>query len=93
MKHKGAKVKTLLITISLFLLSSCSDKFPASDLYRINHVQKICEVYKINPDTVRIKFDHELPFDNCPQNVFGFDEEDSGKIAAWIRRQKKKYGK
>jgi len=76
-----------------FFLFGCSDKFPATDLYRVNHIDKICEVYKINSDKVSFKFDHDLPFDNCPTNIFGFNEEDSGKVTAWVRRQKKKYDK
>ncbi len=78
---------------SFLLLSSCTDKFPTNDLYRINHVEKVCEVYKIDSDKIHFKYDHELPFDNCPENIFGFDEEDTGKVASWARRQKKKYNK
>ena len=81
-----------IMMISFFLFG-CSDKFPATDLYRVNHIDKICEIYKINPDKVSFKFDHDLPFDNCPTNIFGFNEEDSGKVAAWVRRQKNKYKK
>lgn len=86
-------MKIFLTGISLFFLCSCSDKFPASDLYRINHVLKICEIYKLNPNSVTVKFDKEISFDNCPQNVFGFNEEDSANVMQWARRQKKKYGK
>ncbi len=85
-------MRTCLITISFFLFS-CSDKFPANDLYRINHVDKICEVYKIDSDKIHFKYDHELPFDNCPTNIFGFNEEDAGQVTAWARRQKRKLSK
>lgn len=77
----------------IIILSGCSEHFPVYDLYRVNHIEKICEVYKINTDKITFKYDHDLPFDNCPTNVFGFSEEDAGEVAAWVRRQKRKYNK
>lgn len=85
-------MKIFLMVISLLLLCSC-DKFPSENIYRINHLYNVCELYKLNEKTVTIKFEKEIPFDDCPKNIYGFDEEDTAKVAAWIRREKRKHNK
>ena len=75
------------MVISIIFISSCSDKFPANELIHKDQKNKICDVYLIDEDTIKIKYDHSIKYEECPQ-IFGFRHTDIGKISSWIRRNK-----
>jgi hypothetical protein len=55
-------------------------------IYEVLPKEKICAEYKIIKEKpLTVEYQRDLPLEECPQSVFGFNAPDAAAVMDWIR--------
>jgi hypothetical protein len=85
-------LKKSAILLTVISLMGCADglpPFPAEYIYSIRPLDQKCSRHRIvSKDPLKVDNGEMIPWEECP-TVFGFSDEDAGKVFNWVRNAQK----